>query len=148
MKRASENPENGEMRHGDVILTLQWCHGSTCGGQRAAGMWLFVFIFPEGWYGWVKSTEIPIWCARMEIYHLSYRLHGQELDVVDSSKYLGMKFTSDITWPSRIAYVGDKDGFNGKRHCARSFPQRHHLSSAGKPSYRKMYIGQTVLRRG
>ena len=34
-KRLPENPEYAEMRHGDVILTLQLCHGLTC-AQRAA----------------------------------------------------------------------------------------------------------------
>ena len=35
MKWLPENPEFAEMRHGDVILTLQGCHRSTC-GQRTA----------------------------------------------------------------------------------------------------------------
>ena len=41
-----EGGDRGGMWHGD-ILTLQWCHGSTC-GQRAADLQLLVFhfIFP------------------------------------------------------------------------------------------------------
>ena len=30
MKKASINPENAEIRHGDVILTVQCRHGSMC----------------------------------------------------------------------------------------------------------------------
>ena len=70
-KRLPENPKYAEMRHGDVILTLQWRHRSTC-DQRAANVRLFFFILPTGWYGcarsnyltWVKTTEISICCAR------------------------------------------------------------------------------------
>ena len=42
LKRILENPEYAEMRHGDVILTLQWRQGSTC-DQRADNVRLFVF---------------------------------------------------------------------------------------------------------
>ena len=35
------------MRHGDVILTLQRRHGSTC-DQGAADVWLFVFYLSRG----------------------------------------------------------------------------------------------------
>ena len=38
----------------------------------------------------------------------SYRLHGQELEVVDSSKYLGVKVTNDLTWSSHIADVAGR----------------------------------------
>ena len=41
-KRLPENPEFAKMRHGDVIFTVQWRHGSTC-GQWVANMRLFVF---------------------------------------------------------------------------------------------------------
>ena len=40
-KRLHENPECAEMRHGDVLLTVQWRHGSTS-SQRAADTRLFV----------------------------------------------------------------------------------------------------------
>ena len=46
-KRLPENPEYAQMRHGDVILTLQWRHGSTC-GQRADDVRLFVFYLSLG----------------------------------------------------------------------------------------------------
>ena len=42
--RLPKNPEYAEMRHGGVILTFQWRHGSTC-DQRAANVQLFVFVF-------------------------------------------------------------------------------------------------------
>ena len=45
MKNASRKHEYAEMRHGDVILTLQCRQGSTYAG--------FVFIFPTGWYGYM-----------------------------------------------------------------------------------------------
>ena len=45
-KRLPENPEYAEMGHGDVILTLQWRQGSTCGCS--------FFIFPYVWYGCVS----------------------------------------------------------------------------------------------
>ena len=52
------------MRHGDVILPLQSRHGLTC-DQRAAVRSIF---FPNAGTGvtWVKTMEIPIWCARKE----------------------------------------------------------------------------------
>ena len=46
MKRLPENPEYAEMRHGDIILTLKCRPGSTC---RCS-----FFIFPMGWYGYVR----------------------------------------------------------------------------------------------
>ena len=56
-KRFPEIPEYAEMRHGDVILTLQCRYGSTC-GQRAAVCFLsFLRAGTE-----VKTTEILIWC--------------------------------------------------------------------------------------
>ena len=65
--RLSNNPKYAEMRHGDVILTLQWSHGSMC-YQSTAGRFL---SFPRAGKGmrynfliWVKTTEISIWCER------------------------------------------------------------------------------------
>ena len=46
---------------------------------------------------------------RKKVCHSSYRLHGQKLEVVDSSIYLGVKVTSYLTWSSHIADVGGKD---------------------------------------
>ena len=51
-KRLPENPEYAEMRHGDVILTLQRSHGSTC-GKRA----VFFFYLSLGLV-WVCEIEI------------------------------------------------------------------------------------------
>ena len=42
---------------------------------------------------------------RNKVYHSSYRVNDQELMVADSSKYHGMKVTSDLTWSSHIADV-------------------------------------------
>ena len=40
--RLSENPKFDVMRHGGLILTLQWRHGLMC-GQRGDDVRLFVF---------------------------------------------------------------------------------------------------------
>ena len=68
-KRLPENSEYAKMRHGDVILTLQWRHGSMC-GQHAADVQLFCFLsFQQAGTGitWVKTMEILIWwCARID----------------------------------------------------------------------------------
>ena len=48
--RLSENPEFAYIRHGDVILTLHWCHGSTC-DQCVADVQLFVLPFPQAGTG-------------------------------------------------------------------------------------------------
>ena len=65
-KSLPENPEYAEMQHGDLILTLQWRHGLTC-GKRAVDVCLFVKAGTGMWnkddLAWVKTT-IPIWCAR------------------------------------------------------------------------------------
>ena len=47
MKKLPENPEFAEMRHGDVILTLQRCHVSTC-IWYADDVRLFVFYLSLG----------------------------------------------------------------------------------------------------
>ena len=61
-KNLPENSEYAEMQHGDLISTLQWRHGSRTDSvsfpKTGTGM-------REKWYfTWVKTTEIPIWCAR------------------------------------------------------------------------------------
>ena len=45
---------------------------------------------------------------KKKVYHSSYTLYGQKLEVVDSSKYLGVKVTSGLTWSSHIADVAGK----------------------------------------
>ena len=52
-----------------------------------------------------KCSVIRITTGRRKkkVYQSSYTLHGQKLEVVDSSKYLGVKVTSDLTWSSHIA---------------------------------------------
>ena len=56
MKRLPENPKYAEMRHSDVILTLQWLHGSTC-GQHAVDVRLFVFHLS---HGLVRVCEVEL----------------------------------------------------------------------------------------
>ena len=46
-KRFPDIPELAKMRHGEVILTLQWRHGSTC-DQRVADVQLLVFYLSHG----------------------------------------------------------------------------------------------------
>ena len=64
-KRIPESPEYAKIRHGHIILTLQRRHGSTCGQRAAVRFYLSLGLV---WYvkflTWVKTTEIPIWCAR------------------------------------------------------------------------------------
>ena len=56
-KRLLESPEYTEMRHGDVILSLQKRHEKTC-GQRAADVRLFVFYLS---LGLVRVCEIGLY---------------------------------------------------------------------------------------
>ena len=46
-KNFQKNPEYADVRHGDVILTLQSNHEATC-GQHAADVWLSYFYFSHG----------------------------------------------------------------------------------------------------
>ena len=55
LKRLPENPEIAEVRHDDVILTLQ-CHRSMC-GQLADDVRLFVFYLS---HGLVRVCEIEL----------------------------------------------------------------------------------------
>ena len=67
-KRLPENFEYAEMRHGDVILTLQWRHGSKCGQRVADVRLIFFFYFSLGLVRvWVKNNGNPIWCARIAL---------------------------------------------------------------------------------
>ena len=50
------------MRHGDVILTLQWRHGSTC-GQRADDVRLFLFYRSLGLVRVCEINKIHHWCS-------------------------------------------------------------------------------------
>ena len=60
-KRPSENPEYSDMQHGDVILTLQWHHGSTC-DQRSADVRLFFFYLSQGLVRVCEINRIYHWC--------------------------------------------------------------------------------------
>ena len=50
VKRLPENPEYAEIQHDDVIFTLQWRHGSTCGRRATVRFYLS--------YGLVRVCEI------------------------------------------------------------------------------------------
>ena len=50
------------MRHGDVILTLQWRHGSTC-DQRADDVRLFLFYRSLGLVRVCEINRIHHWCS-------------------------------------------------------------------------------------
>ena len=56
----------------------------------------------------LKCSVKRVTTGRKKAYHFSYRPQGQELEAVDSSKYLGMKVTGDLTWSSHIADVASK----------------------------------------
>ena len=56
-----------------------------------------------------KCSVIRITSGRKKkSFQSAYRLHGQNLEVVDDSKYLGMKVTKDLSWSSQIAEVASK----------------------------------------
>ena len=55
-----------------------------------------------------KCSVIRITSGKRKVFHSSYRLHGQELEVVEVSKYLRAKVTSDLTWSGHIANVAGK----------------------------------------
>ena len=90
-KRLPENPEYAEMQHGDVILTLQWRNRLMC-RQRAADMLLFIFYLSQGLVQVCeialshmgKTTEILIWCARIEQTHQRFQ-NTQSIDIGDGS---------------------------------------------------------------
>ena len=62
MKKAFSNAEFAEMRHSDLILTLQWRHGPMC-DHRAADMRLFVFYLSHGLVQVCEKTRIHHWCS-------------------------------------------------------------------------------------
>ena len=62
MKRLPENPEFAEMRHGEVILTLQWRHGLLC-GRRADDVRLFHFYLFLGLALVCEIKRIHHWCS-------------------------------------------------------------------------------------
>ena len=50
------------MWHGDLLLTLQWRHRSTC-GQRAANVRLFIFYQSNGLVWVCEINKIHRWCS-------------------------------------------------------------------------------------
>ena len=55
-----------------------------------------------------KCTVIRISTKRRQIINTSYQLHGHKLEVVDSSKYLGVTISEDLTWRKRIEDTATK----------------------------------------
>ena len=56
-----------------------------------------------------KCSVIRVTAGRTKnVYNSSYRPHGQELEVIDPSKYVGVKVISDLTWSSHIADIAGK----------------------------------------
>ena len=45
---------------------------------------------------------------RQKIYESNYTLHGQTLEVVDSSKYFGVTVTEDLSWTKHITETANK----------------------------------------
>ena len=68
--RIPENPDFPKMRHGDAILTLQWCHWSTY-HQRAADVRLFFFYLSHGLLlvqaMWLRPKGLKV-CSYVEKY--------------------------------------------------------------------------------
>ena len=58
----SEKPEYAAIRHGDVILSLQWRHETTC-SQRAADARLFFFYLSLVLVRVCKIYRIHHWCS-------------------------------------------------------------------------------------
>ena len=55
-----------------------------------------------------KCTVIRISTNRRQIINTSYQLHGHTLEVVDSSKYLGVTISEDLTWRKHIEDTATK----------------------------------------
>ena len=49
-----------------------------------------------------KCSVIRISTNRRHIINTSYQLHGHTLEVVDSSKYIGVTISEDLTWKKHI----------------------------------------------
>ena len=65
-----------------------------------------------------KCTVIRISTNRRQIINTSYQLHVHTLEVVDSSKYLGVTISEDLTWRKHIEDTATKAnktlGFDGE----------------------------------
>ena len=55
-----------------------------------------------------KCTVIRVSTNIRQIINTSYQLHGHTLEVVDSSKYLGVSISEDLTWRKYIEDTATK----------------------------------------
>ena len=65
-KRLPENPEYAEMRHGDVILTLQWREGSTC-DQRTAVRFFSLGLVRVSHMGKNNGNPDSVWTWKFHV---------------------------------------------------------------------------------
>ena len=72
-----------------------------------------------------KCTVIRVHTGRKVKFQSSYRLHGQTLEVVDGSKYLGVTVTDNLSWSKHVSAIAGKAhrslGFLRRnfKHCSR-----------------------------
>ena len=72
-----------------------------------------------------KCTVIRVHTGRKVKFQSSYRLHGQTIEVVGGSKYLGVTVTYNLTWSKHVSAIAGKArrslGFLWRnfKHCFR-----------------------------
>ena len=66
-----------------------------------------------------KCTTIRVSTGRRHKFQSTYMLHGQTLDVVDGSKYLGVTVTDNLSWSKHVSDTASK------AHCSLGFLRRN-----------------------